>query len=129
MPNRIVAFFRRATQPADDGSIGAILLTLGFITRQQLLDAITKKLASDREALIGEILIAQGAVTRQQLDRALLLQRERRGEIEDYLGKARNLVADAHARSEGIQQVLEEVRGIAEQISKHPPKLLPFKKR
>lgn len=125
MPNRLVAFFRR--RPADDGSIGAILLSLGFIDRQQLLDAITTKLRSNPEALLGEILIAQGSVTRTQLDRALLVQKERRG--VDYVGEIRTLVAGVTARSENMQAVLDEVRGLAEEISKRPPKLLPLKKK
>lgn len=128
MANRLVAFFQRA-RAADDGSIGAILLSLGFIDRAQLLAAITRKLQSDHEALLGEILIAQGAVTRAQLDRALARQRERRGATPDYVGDAKTLVANAHARGETVLALLEEVRGLAEDISRRPPKLLPFKRR
>ncbi len=130
MPSRLLSFFKsQQSKVVGDGSIGTILVNLGFVTKDQLLDAITAKLKSDTEALIGEILIARGAVTRTQLDRALLIQREFRGNVPDYVGEIRNLVAGAHARAETVQARLVELESVAREVAKDPPKLLPLKRK
>jgi hypothetical protein len=114
---------RRAT----DNSIGALLLGMGFITKQQLLAAIVKKAQSNTDTLIGEILIAQGAVTRTQVERAMTQQRKQRGVIgtEDYVQKMKNLTAGAHARAETVQALLAEATEAAERVCKEDEAVLP----
>jgi hypothetical protein len=108
-----MTFFRR--RHLKDSTIGGVLLYLGFITQEQLLDATEVKVNANGEALIGEILVAHGAVTRGQLTRALVLQRDLRGSDVDYVAEARNLIAAVHARTEVVQAKLDDLRITAEE--------------
>jgi hypothetical protein len=92
-----------------DSSIGNLLLRLGFITRDQLREALVAKMAASQDQLLGEVLIARGALTRSQLDRVVLRQRELRGEAVDYFGEAAKLAAKATAQAESLHGSLDEV--------------------
>lgn len=100
-----------------DTSIGGLLLRHGFITREQLLDAISIKTAASGEAMLGEVLIARGAITRAQLDRILALQKQERGNKVDYSQETQNLVAAASARAENLHGPLDELEDAARRFS------------
>lgn len=100
-----------------DTTIGGLLLRHGFITREQLLDAITVKMEATGQAMLGEVLIARGAITRSQLDRVLTLQREERGEKVDYTQEMQNLIAAASARAENLHGPLDELEDTARRYS------------
>lgn len=108
-------FFRRR-EPTDT-TIGSLLMKQGFITREQLLEAINTKLRSSGERLLGEVLVAQGAVTRAQLDRVLMMQREARGEEVDYAGEASRLAANATAGAENLHGSLTNLEDAARRLA------------
>lgn len=108
-------FFLRGKD--DDTTVGGILLRMGFITRDQLREAITAKATASGDALLGEVLIAQGAVTRAQLERVLLMQKEARGEKVDYTSETLKLVAQASARAESLHGPLDELEDAARRYS------------
>lgn len=90
-------------------TIGSLLIDMGFITRDQLRDAITKKLASSGEQLLGEVLIAQGMITRSQLDRALLRQRTETSGTQELVKEASKLLIKTGTQWEKLDADLEEV--------------------
>jgi type IV pilus assembly protein PilB len=108
--------FRRRPVP-EDTSIGAILMRQGFITRDQLRQAIELKLKSSGEQLLGEVLVAQGAVTRTQLERILVMQREARGQQVDYMGEASRLAANATASAENLHGSLTNLEDAARRLA------------
>lgn len=107
----------RHGRDSDDTTVGGILLKLGFITRDQLREAITAKMSASGDALLGEVLIAQGAVTRAQLERVLVMQKEARGEKVDYSSETLKLVAAASARAENLHGPLDELEDAARRYS------------
>lgn len=110
-------WFRRGPKTPSDSTIGGILMRYGFITREQLLTAITTKNNASPSNLLGEVLIAQGAITRSQLDRVLEIQRAERGEKVDYNAEMQTLVAEASARAESIHGPLDELEDAARRYS------------
>lgn len=64
----------------DDTSIGNILVELGFVTDDQLKEAVE---IQRRANPLGKILVEMGAITDEQLDEALMQQRIKRGEASN----------------------------------------------
>jgi hypothetical protein len=111
-----MAFFSRKPKPSNSPpTIGLILIKMGLITREQLREAITKKLASSGEQLLGEVLIAQGMITRTQLDRALMRQRQETSDPEDLLREASRMMIKAGTQWERLDSEIEDV---ARQLAK-----------
>jgi putative phosphotransacetylase len=71
------ALHRQRDSYIQSNTIGQVLLELGFVTRDQLDQALEAHL--DILAPLGEVLIEQGICTREQIDRAYRLQLIRRG--------------------------------------------------
>lgn len=109
-------FFWRKRDPLTQ-SVGHLLVKWGFITRDQLRDAIETKLRSSGDQLLGEVLVAKGYVTRYQLDRALVEQRKLRGEAQELRAVAGNLAAKATANLEGLHGKLDEVESQAREFA------------
>jgi len=61
--------------------LGHVLTDLGLVTREQIDEAMTLQAKGDRRAL-GIILVQLGHVTTQQVEHALMVQRARRGDLE-----------------------------------------------
>lgn len=61
----------------DETSIGNILVDMGYVTSDQLNQAIE---VQKMQAPVGEILVRMGAITREQLEEALMIQKVNRGE-------------------------------------------------
>jgi hypothetical protein len=68
---------RFSTAQKDESSLGNILITLGYVTPEQVKNAIE---IQKMQAPIGEILVRMKAITREQLEEALMLQKVNRGE-------------------------------------------------
>ncbi len=99
-----------------DTTLGGILLAMGLITKEELLDAITVKMTTSGEQLLGEVLIARGAITRAQLERVLVMQRERRGEKVDYGAEAARLALHATKRAEYLHASLDNLESVAREV-------------
>ena len=65
---------------ADETSLGNILVELGFISKEQLQEAIAVQ--RTRVPEIGGILVELGFITQEQLEEALLKQRILRGKAK-----------------------------------------------
>ena len=61
--------------------IGDILLTMGVLTREQLMEAVSKQMAGDHRSL-GVILMELRYATAREIEHALMRQRARRGDLE-----------------------------------------------
>ena len=127
MGSRFARLLGRTKPDEKETNIGSILLRLGFINGDQLRCAIETKLRSSAEVLIGEILVAQGAVTRWQLQHALTEQQARRGVQVDYAEQIKVIMADAHAGAQSVQDTLDDLKCVALDFIKNPPKLLTLK--
>jgi len=62
----------------DDSSLGNILVEMGFVTKDQLDEAV--RIQKQKAPKIGEILVEMKILTEQQLEEAILYQRVKRGE-------------------------------------------------
>jgi hypothetical protein len=113
----MLSFFRKKSKidPAE-ANIGNILLRMGFLSKEQLIKAIERKLSADRDQLLGEILIAQNAITRSQLDLALEMQVKIVGTVS-YASSIKSNLARSIASAEDHSDVVK-LREMAERITK-----------
>lgn len=70
---------RKKHPDQDPTSIANILVSLGWVTKEQVALA----LSSQRDKLIGQVLIEMGAVTQAHIDHALLHQAHKRGKASN----------------------------------------------
>jgi hypothetical protein len=61
----------------DETSLGNILVEMGYVTIEQLQNAVE---IQKMQAPIGEILVRMEIITREQLEEALMIQKVNRGE-------------------------------------------------
>lgn len=61
--------------------LGHVLVDLGLVVKEQLEQALALQAKDDRRPL-GIILVELGHVTTQQVEHALMVQRARRGDLE-----------------------------------------------
>jgi hypothetical protein len=102
----------RATR--DHSSLGNVLVRLGYVTHEQIGDA----LARQRRERIGDLLVASGYVTVEQLREALLHQRVARDEaglndlVQLYGNERREVLR-------GVIHGLREVTDLSGQVNEH----------
>jgi len=58
----------------DQTSIGAILMNMGAVTREQIEDVIEEQRKLREDALLGRLLVARGYCTQEQFDIAMAAQ-------------------------------------------------------
>jgi len=66
------------THTEDPTSIGAILLSMGAVTQQQIEEVIEEQLRLREDALLGRLLVARGYCTQAQFDVAMDAQNSMR---------------------------------------------------
>lgn len=104
-----MSLFKRR-RPPSESTIGALLVEGGFVTRDQLQAALSRKMEQGG-GLLGEHLVALGALTQAQLDRLLVAQAQLRG--VDVAQTLRNAVAGATASLENLHGSLDALESAA----------------
>lgn len=102
----------------EEANIGNVLVELGLVTREQLVEGVKVKVESGgpREQKLGEVLISLGYITHPQLERALKVQAALRGppavaaKVAEAIKKSREVFEDLDS--------VNSLREAAERLSK-----------
>ena len=98
----------------DQSNIGRLLVRKGYVTDDQIRDAMARQLVAAPP--LGEILIEMGAITREQLDEVLFEQRRARGETTDQ-EEVRHTLVQQHRSMRDITNGLTEAAGLANALA------------
>lgn len=105
----------KITPDKDPTSIGNILVELGLITQNQLVELVSE-FQKSKEKLLGEFILEHSNLTLSQIELALVRQKRLRGEISNRLvNHTVQLSNESHKR---ILQDMHELSITAKAIAK-----------
>jgi hypothetical protein len=108
--------------PADDPtSIGAILLSMGAVTQEQIEEVLEEQRRLREDALLGRLLVARGYCTEEQFNIAIAAQKSMRNGDKERRALAVADISLARARRHSVvatrQRVIDKGRRAVERIT------------
>lgn len=100
-----------------ESTIGYVMVEMGFITRYQLVDAVTaQRLMLPARYLLGDIMLDGGFVTVTQLEQAIVRQKEKRGQDPEYVKAAAHMVDTLIAQAVSTLPTLDRLNTTVEKL-------------
>jgi hypothetical protein len=96
--------------PADDPtSIGAILMSMGAVTQEQLEEVVEEQRRLREDALLGRLLVAKGYCTQEQFDIAMAAQKSMRNGDKERRALAVADISLARSRRHSVIETRQRI--------------------